>query len=323
MKLIFLGSGAFACPTLRWLAQSDHQVPLVITQPARGAGRGRHTTRTPVAAIAAELGLETLEAENVNDPAIIDRIRSLDARLGLVIAFGQKLRAELLASLPGGFINLHASLLPKYRGAAPINWAIVRGEEKTGCTVFRIVEKMDAGPILASRWTYIKPEEAAGELHDRLAGVGVDTVNAALDLFAEGTTPPGTPQDDTQATLAPKLKKSDGVINWDQHARDVVNHIHGMTPWPGATTQYESTEGRWEKVTITRARVAEDVATLSSAQPSRDVAPGTIDDRRYITTRDAFVELLELKPSSGRLMTWPEYVNGRHVKAGDRFTSGA
>lgn len=327
MKLIFLGSGAFACPTLRWLAQSDHEVPLVVTQPARGAGRGRHTTRTPVAAIAAELGLETLEAENVNDPAILDRIGSLDVRLGLVIAFGQKLRAELLASLPGGFINLHASLLPKYRGAAPVNWAIVRGEEKTGCTVFRIVEKMDAGPILTSRWTYIKPEESAGELHDRLAGIGVDAVQAALDLFAEGNIPAGTPQDDSEATLAPKLKKTDGAIAWDRPARDVVNHIHGMTPWPGATTQYESTEGRWEKVTITRARIAEDTSRLtdarSSDQPSPDAPPGTIDQRRFVAARDAFVELLELKPSSGRLMTWPEYANGRHVKAGDRFTSDA
>ncbi len=119
-------------------------------------------TRTPVAALAAELGIEVVQAEDVNDPSFIKDLRALDIRLGVAIAFGQMLRSDLLACLPGGFINLHASLLPKYRGAAPINWAVVRGEERTGCTVFRIVKKLDAGPILVSRWTSIKPKETAG-----------------------------------------------------------------------------------------------------------------------------------------------------------------
>ncbi|MEK7730436.1 MAG: methionyl-tRNA formyltransferase, partial [Planctomycetota bacterium] len=135
MRIVFLASGAFAQPTLRWLAQSQHEVALVVTQPAKGSGRGQHLTRTPVRAMADELGLETLEAENVNAPDVVARLCSLEASVGLVIAFGQKLGQELLGSMPGGCINLHASLLPKYRGAAPINWAVARGEEKTGCTV--------------------------------------------------------------------------------------------------------------------------------------------------------------------------------------------
>ena len=314
MRVVFLASGAFAQPTLRWLAQSQHEVALVVTQPAKGSGRGRHVTRTPVRALADELGLETLEAENVNAPDVMGRLRSLEARVGLVIAFGQKLGPELLGMMPGGCINLHASLLPKYRGAAPINWAVVRGDEKTGCTVFCITERMDAGPILVSRWTEIKPEETAGELHDRLAGIGVDAMKAAVELFEGANIPAGTPQDEREATSAPKLTKADGVVDFDRPASDVAHHICGMTPWPGASARFEASDDRWENVLLLRARRAQD--PYAPADP-----PGTIDPRRYVAARDGFVEILEIKPSSGRSMTWQDYVNGRHVSPGDRFAT--
>jgi len=314
MRVVFLASGAFAQPTLRWLAQSQHEVALVVTQPAKGSGRGRHVTRTPVRALADELGLETLEAEDVNAPDVIGRLRALEARVGLVIAFGQKLGPELLGMMPGGCINLHASLLPKYRGAAPINWAVVRGDEKTGCTVFRITERMDAGPILVSRWTEIKPEETAGELHDRLAGIGVDAMKAAVELFEGADIPAGTPQDEREATHAPKLTKADGAVDFDRPASGVAHHICGMTPWPGASARFESGDDRWENVTFLRARRAQD--PYAPTDP-----PGTIDARRYVAARDGFVEILEVKPSSGRSMTWQDYVNGRHVSPGDRFAT--
>jgi len=312
MRILFLGSGEFAVPTLRHLAQSIHELPLVITQPARPSGRGRRTTPTPLCQAAIELELETLEVEDINAPEIVARIQALDTRLGLAIAFGQKIGPELLESMPGGCINLHASLLPKYRGAAPINWAVVRGEERTGCTVFQIVEPMDAGPVFVSRWTAIRPEETAGELHDRLAGIGVDAVDAALALFDEGAIPQGTPQVDAEATRAPKLKKADGYIRFDRPAAEVIRHIHGMTPWPGAAARYQSDDDRWEKVNIARVRRAE-------VPGSPTIAPGTLDERRFVATDDAFIEILEIKPSSGRIMTWPDYVNGRHVAAGDQF----
>jgi len=312
MRILFLGSGEFAVPTLRHLAQSKHELPLVITQPARPSGRGRRTTPTPVCQAAEELNLESLEVSDINAPEVVTRIRTLDARLGLAIAFGQKIGPEVLNSMPGGCINLHASLLPKYRGAAPINWAVVHGEERTGCTVFQIVERMDAGPIFVSRWTEIKPEETAGELHDRLAGIGIDAVHAALELFEGDTIPEGTPQIEADATKAPKLKKADGYVRFDRPAAQVVRHIHGMTPWPGAAARYQSKENRWEKVNIVRVRRAE-----VPGKPT--IAPGVIDERRYVATDDAFLEILEIKPSSGRIMTWPEYVNGRHVAPGDQF----
>jgi len=314
MKILFLASGAFALPTLRRLVGGEHEIATVVTQPSRPKGRGRKAGRTPVGAVAQDAGLSVLEVRDVNNPALVEQLRAHRATLGLVIAFGQKLGPDLLGSVPVGFINLHASLLPKYRGAAPINWAILRGEEKTGVTVFRINERMDAGAILTTRWTYIKPEETAEELHDRLAAVGVDAVDAALELFAGGNIPEGEPQDESQATRAPKLSKADGLIDFTRPAGEVVNHILGMWSWPGAAARYESADGRWEVVQLARVRLAE-----SDEVP--DIPPGQIDERRYVAAGGGYIEILELKPASGKLMSWREYVNGRHVKAGDRFVT--
>ena len=312
MRIVLLASGEFAVPTLRWLAQSEHDVPLVITQPSRPSGRGRKITPTPVRVWTDELGLETREVQDINAPDVVRELRDCEAHVGLAIAFGQMLGDDVLSAFPGGCINLHASLLPKYRGAAPINWALIKGEERTGCSVFRIVKKLDAGPMLTSRWTSIKPEETAGELHDRLAGIGVDAVKGALALFEDGAIPQGEPQEEHGVTLAPKLKKADGHVRFKHDAKAVVDHIHGMTPWPGATAKYESQDGRWEKLTIIRARRAED--------PSKPtIETGTIDGRCYVAAADGFVEILEVQPSSGRIMPWCDYVNGRHVSAGDKL----
>lgn len=310
MRLVFMGSGEFAVPTLRRLAQGEHEVECVITQPAREKGRGRKVSGTPVKEMAAELGLPVFEFEDINTPDAVEQLRRAEARLALVIAFGQKLRPGVMGAFPAGCINLHASLLPAYRGAAPINWAIVNGEEKTGVTVFRIVDKMDAGPILTSRWSYIKPDETAGELHDRLAGIGVDAMMAALAMFDNEANPPGEPQDESQVTIARKLVKADGFVRFDRSAEEVAAHICGMTPWPGASAEYHAADGRWEKVIIARARPAEPMA--KPAEP-----PGVIDKRLFVATSDGYLELLEVKPSSGRMMTWLEYINGRRVKAGD------
>ena len=314
MRLIFLGSGAFALPTLRWLAGSENEVRLVVTQPARPSGRGRRTTPTPVSALANELGLEMLELEDVNAPEAVAKLRSLDARLGLVVAFGQKLGPGLLASLPGGFINLHASLLPKLRGAAPISWAILRGEQQTGCTVFRVVERMDAGPVLTARSTEIKPEETAGELHDRLAEIGIEAVEEALRPYEGGAIPEGTPQNEAEATQARKILKADGFVRFDRPVATITTHIRAMTPWPGAAAQFRSAGGRWERVMIVRTRGAE-------APAGPPLPPGTIDERGHVAAVDGFVEILQIKPSSGRIMTWGDYVNGRHVEAGDSFVT--
>lgn len=317
MRILFLGSGEFAKPTLQWLVHSGHEVPLVVTQPARGSGRGRRLTRTPVHAFAEELGYSVLAVEDINAPEIVRRLTSMEVQVGLVIAFGQKVGGELLSALPGGFINLHASLLPKYRGAAPINWAIARGESKTGCTVFRIAERMDAGPILWQDATSIGEMETAGELHDRLATLGVRTVQSALGQFAGGQVPPGCEQDHARRSTAPKLKKTDGLVRFDQPAEAVVRHIHGMTPWPGAAARFQASDGRWEDVVLVRAQVV--AASRQHDQPTDLREPGVVNESLCVATKDGTVQLLEVKPSSGRLMSWTDYVNGRRVSLGDRF----
>jgi len=298
---------------LRWLVKSSHDAALVVTQPARESGRGRRVTPTPVRTLAGELGLPGIEAENINTSDTVSKLQSAEARLGLVIAFGQKLGQAVLGAFPAGCINLHASLLPKLRGAAPINWAIARGEQETGCTVFRLVERMDAGPILAQRATPIDGKETSGELHDRLAELGVEVVRESLALFEGERIPAGTPQDESQATVARKLTKTDGAINFDGPPCDILRHIRAMTPWPGATTTFHAADGRWENVTILRARV------LASPSDKGGVTPGALDERLHVAARDGFLEILELKPSAGRAMSWQDYLNGRRVQPGDRF----
>jgi methionyl-tRNA formyltransferase len=313
MRVVVLASGAFAEPSIRWLAQSGHDIPLVVTQPARGSGRGRAPTPTPVKLLADSLGLPVAEIENVNLAEFVTRIAGLQARVMLVIAFGQKLGPGFLASSPGGAINLHASLLPGYRGAAPINWAIVRGESQTGCTVFKIVSRMDAGPVLVQDATEILAGETAGELHDRLAVLGVETVRAALAMYERDEDPAGRPQDESQVSIAPKLKKADGNVEWARPAREVVNRIRGMTPWPGATARFVSDSGKSEAVTLVRCRAA------GAADARSGLAPGTVTNDLHVAVGDGAIEVMEIQPASGRVMAWADFVNGRRVRAGDRF----
>jgi methionyl-tRNA formyltransferase len=313
MRIILLASGEFAVPTLRSLHHGGrHAIVGIVTQPDRPSGRGRQAQPTPLKRAALELGYAVTEAADVNAPETLASIRGVEVDLGLVIAFGQKLGAALLTAFPLGCVNLHASLLPRFRGAAPYQWAVITGAERTGVTVFRLAERMDAGPILTTRWTFIKPDETAAELHDRLAQIGPDAVAAALDLFSGGEIPAGEPQDPAQASRAPKLKKEDGHIDFAQPAQSLAQRICGLWDWPGATCVFAAQTGeRRERVTLARARVAE-----AGGAP---LMPGAIDPRLFVSTSDGFLELLELKPQSGRLMTWEAFVNGRHVRAGDRF----
>ncbi len=314
MRIIFAGSSDFAEPALRSLLGAGHQVALVITQPDKPAGRGRKLVPTPVCHTADERGLQVVATPDVNAAEVRDRITAADAQVAVVAAFGQKLSPGLLESVPGGWINIHASLLPAYRGAAPIHRAILDQCFETGVTVFRLVQRMDAGPILITRRTAIKPEETTEELHDRLAAIGCDAIKAALDLYAEGI-PEGTPQDASEATYARKLRKEDGRIGFTRSAQVEAAHINGMWSWPGATCQYTSAAtGKSETVTLARARVAE--------APGRPLPPGTLDDRLHVATGDGYLELLEIKPQGGRKMPWQDFVNGRHAQPTDRFSRG-
>ncbi|MCG3137607.1 MAG: Methionyl-tRNA formyltransferase [Phycisphaerae bacterium] len=313
MRIIFFGSGEFAVPTLRHLADKQ-EVVRVVSQPDRPSGRRQQLTATPVKSWGMELKLDVSTADDVNQPDFVNELLSLRADLAVVIAFGQKIGPALLQSFPGGCLNAHASLLPQYRGAAPIHWAIINGDERTGVTVFRLNERMDAGPTLSQRWTFIKEDETTSELHDRLAAIAVDAMNGALALYQQHSCPPGTIQDESQATRAPKLRKSDGLIDFSMSAEQLGWLICGLWEWPAAHSQFVSANGqRSLDVLICRARESEGVAVNSP--------PGTIDERMLVATGEGMLEILEVQPAGGQLMTWPEFVNGRHVQPGDRFVT--
>jgi len=310
MRVVFFGSGEFAVPSLWWLINSDHEIASVVTQPDRPAGRGKKPHSTPVAVKAEEYNLPIERCENVNDGAFVEKMRSLKADIGVVAAFGQKMSAQLRTVFPSECINLHGSLLPKYRGASPISAAILAGDTETGVTVFRLVDPFDAGPILIQRTTKITPTETCGDLHDRLAGISCDALDTALKLHESEPLPPGKAQDESQVTLAPKLNKRDGYLRFDEPANKIALRCRAMWPWPGGRCRYVPVEGKPVDVTI---------STATALPKDAHVPAGTITDVLSVAAAAGTLEIHAIKPSGKRLMSWQDFVNGRHVKPGDRF----
>jgi methionyl-tRNA formyltransferase len=235
MRVIFMGTPSFAAPILRAIHESVH-VPIgVVTQPDRPRGRGRKLAISPVKELAAELGLPIMQPRTTGDEAFIEEVDRMSPDLIVVAAYGRLLTKNLLDIPPRGCINVHASLLPKYRGAAPIQWAIAKGERKTGVTIMKMDEGMDTGDILLAQEVAIGEEDTAQSLHDRLAQAGARLIVEALDQLDRGTLRP-IPQNHAEASYAPILKKEDGLIDWNQGAREIFNRIRGFNPWPGAFT---------------------------------------------------------------------------------------
>lgn len=314
MRIAFFGSGEFGIPTYRSLKGDGHEIVLVVSQPPRPAGRGREVQPTPLAAHAMGDGARVLTPADVNAPEVLAALREARADLAYVVAFGQKVGAAVRESFPVGIVNLHGSLLPAYRGAAPVQWAVIRGEPRTGVTVFRLVEEMDAGPILAQRETAIGEDETADELHDRLARIGCDCVRAALERLARRPDDAGDPQDASRATRARKLTKADGVVDFARPAEVVARRVNGLWSWPGAGCRFRSADGtRDEAVVLARARFD------PAGRHAGAAIPGTIGETLTVATGRGAIELLEIKPAGGRVMDWQSFVNGRHVRPGDRF----
>jgi methionyl-tRNA formyltransferase len=258
---------------------------------------------------AIDLGLPVDQPDSVNTDPFVGKLRRLTPDLIVVVAFGQIFRRPLLDLPPEGAVNLHASILPKYRGVAPINWAIVNGETETGVTTMFMAEKVDAGEIILVRKTAIGPDETAGELSDRLAGMGADALAETVDLIARGKAP-RLPQDQSQASYAPKLSRKDGAIEWGREAGTVFNHIRGMSPWPGAYTWFGG-----KMLHVLRAR--------RSAESNRAGRAGeilTIDEDRGIevATAEGSVWLLELKPEGRRAMSAAAFARGYRPELGTR-----
>ncbi|MFN3476442.1 MAG: methionyl-tRNA formyltransferase, partial [Candidatus Methylomirabilales bacterium] len=298
----------FAIPSLRKLVE-EHQVLAVVTQPDRPAGRGQKLTPPPVKLLAQDLGLPLLQPLTAKDEAFLAKVRELHPELIVVVAYGQFLPKELLSLPPRGSINLHPSLLPRYRGAAPIHWAIIRGETVTGVTVMLITQEMDAGPILLQREEPISPDDTAGTLQARLASLGALVLREALKLLEQGKLQP-IPQDERLASYAPKLKAEDGLIPWGWGARQLYNLIRGLSPEPAAYTFFK---GKRLKV-LTSAVVAEE---------GEGDAPGTIlkveKDGLLVQAGRGALRLLTVQPEGKRIMTAPEFARGARLQPGDAF----
>jgi methionyl-tRNA formyltransferase len=307
MRLVFLGSGAFGLPTLAAL-RAEHEVALVVSQPDRPAGRNRVPTPTPVAELAASAGMPTIKPDRVNERAVIERIAEVAPDALVVIAYGHKLGPDLLE---GRFaVNLHASLLPKYRGAAPINWAIINGERETGVSVIGLSQRMDAGEVYAARRVAIDPRETAGELHDRLAALGPEAILETLARRRDGALAP-TAQDESLATAAPKLAKADGTVWFDQPADAVRCRVHGLTPWPGCTVLCGE-----HPLKLLRVDVIERGRPVSAG----GAPPGTVREDLSVACAPGSVRLLEVQPPGGVPMSMEAYCRGRDVHPGVRMS---
>ncbi len=308
MRIIFCGSGTFAAPTLQTLSDSDHELVGVVTQPPRPAGRGQECTPTPVHELAEQLGVAVYPTADINATEAMAWLEARRADVLVVVEFGQFIHAEARATVRMDAINLHGSILPKLRGAGPVNWALIRGYERTGVSTFSLVDKMDAGDVYLSAETPIEPMERAGELRERLAHLGPTVVLQTLEVMAAGATP--KPQDHDAATYAPRLEKSDGYLDFNQSARQLVSRIRGTWPWPGAKAVFRRGNGKEMRVTIAQAEVVDGPA---------EGEPGCVDAEECIATGEGRLRILDIQPAGKRLMAWKDFHNGYHVEPGQMF----
>lgn len=310
MRLIMLGTGPFAVPTLRALADSEHEVPLVVSRPFKAR---RKTPPPPMHAAAEELGIELWTPSSVNLPESVERLDSLKADLLVVCDYGEILKPAALATTRLGGANLHGSLLPKYRGAAPVQWAVLNGDAETGNTVIQMTAGLDAGPCLAQQRIAIDPDETAGVLEDRLALLGAESVLQVVNDLAAGTAEP-VEQDSTAASKAPRLAKEHGLVDWSQSALTIKNRVRGLSPWPKAYSFWHL-EGRDPlRVVVNQVRQAElPQAAESGSEGPLMAEPGHPLDtpgKLTIAVADGAIELVEVQPAGKRAMTGAEFQRG-------------
>jgi methionyl-tRNA formyltransferase len=321
LKLVVMGTGPFAVPMLQALVRSRHAVVAVVTRPAH-APAGRRPPPNPMRDAAAAAGLPILAPERINDPDAIASVAALSPDLLVVCDYGQILAPAALAVAPFGGINLHGSLLPRHRGAAPVQWAILAGDAVTGVSVIRMTPALDAGGVIIARETPIGPEETAADLERRLADIGAGAVPEAIDLLAAAgpTGTVGVPQDATLATRAPRLTKADGLVDWTQPAERIARMRRALEPWP-RTASFLREAGDRPSVRV----VLEDVAVGDAHPPGgADAAPGTIlaaDASGLVVACGADTRLVvrRLVPEGRRSMSAAEFLRGHGLFAQARF----
>jgi methionyl-tRNA formyltransferase len=304
MRIVFMGTPESAVPSLRRLVDDGHEIAAVWTQPDKPAGRGKKLHPPPVKEFALQHGLAVHQPQKIKTAEAKDLFAAHQADVAVVVAYGRILAPEFLAAPEHGCVNVHFSLLPKYRGAAPVNWAMVNGESESGVTTMRIVEELDAGPILLQRTAKIGEHETAPELLSRLADLGADLISETLQDLAQIEP---KPQLHDEATFAPILKREDGLIDWSMDAASIERRVRGFQPWPNAFTTLNS-----QRLILWRAEIREQTSGT----------PGTIVDTRgdllsIACGNSTVLGISELQAEGSRRMKVRDFLNGREVKVGD------
>jgi methionyl-tRNA formyltransferase len=311
MRIVFMGTPDFAVPSLEALLKSEDHVVGVVTQPDRPKGRGHILAPPPVKTIAQRTGIPLLQPLKLKTQDFIDALAAWKPDLIAVTAFGRILHAPILSLPPKGCVNVHGSLLPKYRGAAPVQWAVINGETETGITTMLMDEGMDTGPMLLQERILIMPEDTAGTLAPRLAELGGRLLIETIRQLKAGTLKPRA-QDSSQATIAPLLKKEDGVIDWTRSAQSIANRVRGLSPWPGAYTFLD--HDRWN-------------IWSAVAKPTHsNEQPGTIIDLTkhsiQIATGEGVLAPVEIQTANSKRMTVAQFLAGHRVSVGVRLGPG-
>ncbi|PIE32892.1 methionyl-tRNA formyltransferase [candidate division KSB3 bacterium] len=312
MNVVFMGTPDFAVPTLQQLIDYHYNVLAVITQPDRAKGRGRNVVSPPVKLLAQEHKIPVLQPEKVSTEKVVQALKELAPDVIVVVAYGQILPESILRIPPRGCINIHGSLLPKYRGAAPIHWAIIRGETETGITTMFMDKGMDTGDMLLTRSLPITSDDTTGRLYDTLSLLGAELLIETLQQLEAGTLQ-RIPQDSAQATYAPMLKKEDGVINWNEPAVEIDRKVRGLFPWPGAYTYF-------------RGKMAKILQVECTAEPAqaKDILPGTVvaldkTSGPLIMTGFGCIRLLRVQPQNKNAMDCHDFCRGYQLTIGSRF----
>lgn len=300
-----MGTPQFSVPGLQALHQNGYEIALVVTQPDRPRGRGRRITPSPVKQTAQDLGYPVIQPTSIKTPDFADQINSFKPDFQVVIAYGKILPENVLALPRIGTINIHASLLPKLRGAAPIQWAVINGETETGVCSMRMDKGMDTGDILLTAKEPIKPDDTAGTLHDRLAAKGATVLIDTLQAYADNTIQP-IPQDHNLASYAPMLTKDDGLINWNKSAKSLESFIRGVTPWPGAHTFWGNKRLKIFKSTPITAEISEPPGTVVMGFP----------DELRVATGEGVLSIQQIQSASGKRLAIKDFLRGHQIQPG-------
>jgi methionyl-tRNA formyltransferase len=313
LRIVFFGTPEFAVPSLQAVIQSEHRLVALVSQPDRPRGRGQQLQPTPTRTLAETVGLPVLQPAKIRDAGFLQQVRDLQPDLGVVVAFGRLLPDELLAIPRLGMINVHGSLLPRYRGAAPIQRAVLAGEAETGVTIMRVITEMDAGPTFAMASLPIPPDATSGDMEGPLARLGAQLLLPVIDDLAAGRAIE-TPQDEARATHAAKITKAEGTIDWNAPAAAIHNQVRGLQPWPLASTRLAGA-----RLVLRRTSPAD-----AANEPSAAVAPGTVlraqgDELIVVCGGGTRLRVLEIQPEGRRTMTVREFLAGRAAIEGARF----